>query len=100
MAKRKVVWTINSEFQLKDILEFYTIRNKSSNYSKKLYEKFKSELKTAASNPDIGVKTKLENIRGLIIHDYILFYEVLDDRIMVLKVWDCRQDPNKLDIER
>ncbi len=35
MAKRKIVWTIGSKVQLKDILEFYTIRNNSPVYSKK-----------------------------------------------------------------
>jgi plasmid stabilization system protein ParE len=98
MDRRKVVWTKNSEIQLHEILEFFTKRNKSGLYSSKLYKKFKAELKTVAKNPELGIKTKLEQIRGLIIDDYILFYEILDDRIIILKVWDCRQDPGKLNI--
>jgi len=65
-----------------------------------LYRKFKSELKIASQKPEIGVKTKIENVRGLIVDNYILYYEILKDKIMVLKVWDCRQNPDKLNIPR
>ena len=43
---------------------------------------------------------KLNQIRGLIIEDYIIFYEILEESIMILKVWDCRQNPDKLNIPR
>ena len=59
MANKEVVWTRNSEIQLQEILEFFTIRNKSGQFSLKLYKKFKSELKIVAKNPEIGIKTKL-----------------------------------------
>ena len=100
MAGREVVWTRNSEIQLQKILEFFTERNKNGKYSLKLYKKFKSELKIASQNPEIGIKTKLVQIKGLIVGDYILFYEILIDKIMVLKVWDCKQNPEKLNIPR
>lgn len=100
MAQREIVWTNISEIQLKEIFDFFTKRNKSSQYSRKLYKKFKVELKTVAKNPEIGIKTKLDIIRGLIIDDYVLFYEILEDKILILKVWDCRQNPDKLNIVR
>ena len=100
MVKREVIWTRVSEIQLHEILEFFTQRNRSTQYSRKLYNKFKSELKTVAKNPDVGIKTKLNQIRGLIIEDYILFYEILEERIIVLKVWHCKQNPDKLGIPR
>jgi plasmid stabilization system protein ParE len=100
MAKRKIVWTRNAEIQLQGILEFYIARNKSSVFSRKLYYKFVTELEKVSSKPEIGIKTKLNNIRGLIIGDYILFYEILTGKIMVLKVWDCRQNPGKLNKPR
>lgn len=100
MAKREVVWTKVSEIQLQEILEFFTNRNKSGAYSRKLYKKFKAELKIVSKNPEVGIKTKLNLIRGLIIEDYIIFYEILDDRIIILKVWDCRQNPDNLNIPR
>ncbi len=98
MAKRKVVWTISAEIQLQSTLDFFINRNKSVNYSRKLYKNFLKVLKTAEKNPEIGIKTKIENVRGLIIDDYILFYEISETMILVLKIWDSRQNPEKLDI--
>ena len=100
MAKQKVVWTRNSEIQLQEVLLFFSERNKSEEYSLKLYQLFKEELEKVAINPDIGIKTKSYNIRGLIVKNYILFYEIYDEMIMILNVWDCRQDPEKLDIPK
>jgi len=100
MAKREVIWTNFSEIQLQEILEFFTKRNNSSLYSRKLYRKFKAELKTVAKKPELGIQTKLDQIRGIIIEDYILFYEILEDKILILKVWDCRQNPDILNIPR
>jgi hypothetical protein len=48
MAGREVIWTKASEIQLQEILEFFTNRNKSGEYSRKLYKKFKAELKTVS----------------------------------------------------
>jgi len=96
MAQRKIVWTQNAELQLQQILLFFIERNKSGLYSQKLYQKFKVELLNAAKKPEIGIQTKLKQIRGLIVLDYILFYEIFEDKLMVLKVWDCRQNPNKI----
>lgn len=100
MAMRQVIWTKVSEIQMQAILEFFNERNSSVLYSRKLYRKFKTQLKTAAKNPELGIKTKLYQIRGLIVEDYILFYEILDDRIIVLKILDCKQNPDKLNIPR
>jgi plasmid stabilization system protein ParE len=98
MAKRKVVWTISAEIQLQSILDFFNNRNKNANYSRRLYKNLIKVLRTVEKNPELGIKTKIENIRGLIIDDYILFYEISETMILVLKIWDSRQNPNKLDI--
>jgi hypothetical protein len=49
--------------------------------------------------PEIGVKTELDSIRGLILDDFILFYEVTSELIVVHTLWDCRQNPEDLRIK-
>ncbi len=100
MAKRRIEWSRNAEIQLQEMLVYFAKRNRSNQYSRKLYKHFKSELQLVAINPEIGIKTKLKNIRGLVVNVYILFYEIFEDRIVILKVWDCRQSPDKLNIPR
>lgn len=100
MAERKIIWSHRAEIKLFQILEFYTERNKSSTYSKKLYQKFKKELRLLLKNSEIGIKSEIDSVRGLITGDYILFYEEFPDKIIVHSVWDCRQNPNDLIIKK
>ena len=80
-------------------MEFYSERNMSRSYSKKLYQRLNKELKILFKQPDIGLKTEIESIRGLIIDDYILFYEFVNEVIIIHSIWDCRQNPDNLIIK-
>ncbi len=99
MVKRKIVWSKRASKKLFEILEFYTDRNKSPKYSAKLYKKIVKELSLLNKHPEIGVNTDLENIRGLIIGNFIIFYEITFEDILVHTIWDCRQDPDELKIK-
>jgi len=99
MAKRKIIWSHRANIKLFEILEFYTERNKSTIYSRKLYNKFKKELSLLIEQPEIGIKTDFESIRGLIVGKFILFYEITSEKIIVHTVWDCRQNPDDLKIK-
>lgn len=99
MAKRKIIWSHRARIKLFAILEFYAERNKSKTYSKKLYTKFNKELKLLHKQPDIGLKTELEAIRGLIVDEFILYYEVTSEMIIVHSLRDSRQNPADLNIK-
>jgi hypothetical protein len=96
MGNHKVVWSHSARIKLFIILDFYTERNGSAVYSKKLYHKIKKELSLLLKQPDLGIITDFEAVRGLIVDDYILFYEETSDSIIVHAIWDCRQNPNEL----
>ena len=99
MGKRKIIWSNKANRKLFEILEFYAQRNKSKTYSIKLYQRFKNELSILIKQPDIGIKTEIESVRGLIVDDYILFYEFDSEKIIIHTLWDCRQNPNNLRIK-
>ncbi|HNW88563.1 MAG TPA: type II toxin-antitoxin system RelE/ParE family toxin [Bacteroidales bacterium] len=99
MARRKIIWSQLAKIKLFNILDFYTERNKSSVYSKKLYKKFCKELSFLIKQPDIGIVTNVDSIRGLIVDKFILFYEVTPEMIIVHTIWDCRQNPDDLRIQ-
>ncbi|MFA5648622.1 MAG: type II toxin-antitoxin system RelE/ParE family toxin [Bacteroidales bacterium] len=98
MVKRKIIWSNKAKIKLFEILEYYTERNKSTAYSKKLYDKFSKGLVLLREQPEIGIKTDFEEVRGLIVEDYILFYEIYPEMIVVHTIWDCRQNPDSLKI--
>ncbi len=99
MVKRNVVWSAKARIKLLEILEYYNKRNKSSAYSKKIHKKFTKELALLKKHPGIGIKTDDDDIRGLIVEDFILFYETRSKMIIVHTVWDCRQNPESLIIK-
>jgi len=80
-------------------MEFYAKRNGSKTYSLKLFQRFNKELKILIKQPELGIKTEIEFVRGLIIEDYILFYEFNNEKIIVHTIWDCRQNPDDLMIK-
>ena len=96
MVKRKIIWTLKAKNQLFSILEYFAETNKSKTYSLKLHKKIKSEILITLKQPNIGKQTDVLNIRGLLIENYIVFYELLDTNIIILNIWDCRQNPENL----
>ena len=94
MAKRKIVWSNRAKIRLYAILDFYIKRNKSKVYSNKLQKLISKEVNLLLKQPDLGLKTSEETTRGLIIQDYIVYYEITDYKIIIHTIWDCRQNPD------
>ncbi|WP_394366872.1 hypothetical protein [Arcticibacter tournemirensis] len=65
------------------MMEFYAERNHNRIYSIKLYKNFTKSLNLLLKHPDLGIKTSEEAVRGLIVLDYILFYEIIGNDIVV-----------------
>ena len=45
------------------------------------------------------IKTDVDGVQGLILGNYVLFYEVDDDTIIIHHIWDSRQNPDDLKIK-
>jgi len=94
MAKRKIVWSNRAKIRLYAILDFYIVRNKSKVYSIKLQKLISKEVKILLKQPDLGLKTSEDTTRGLIIENYIVYYEITDEKIIIHTIWDSRQNPD------
>ncbi len=93
MAKYKVEWSTEARTDLYDILDFYISRNRNTLYSKKLNAKINKSIKLLARNPLIGVPTDYESVSALITGDYQIIYEIFDQLILIVMLWDCRRNP-------
>jgi len=96
MAKSKIVWSHLARIKLFEVLEFYAERNKSKKYSIKLFKRFTKELDFLIKHLDLGKKTEIEDVRGMVVGDYILFYKKIKDKIIIHTLWDCRQSTDNL----
>jgi plasmid stabilization system protein ParE len=93
MVKFKVDWSIEARLDLIDILDFYINRNKSNVYSIKLNAKLNKSIKLLSKNPFLGTPTDYDSVRALITSDYQIIYEIFDQLILIIMIWDCRRDP-------
>ena len=98
MAQSKIIWSHRARIKLYSILEFYADRNKSKIYSAKLYTRFNKEIKLLAKHPNLGIKTEIESVRGLIVGEFIIYYEHQNNTIIIHTIWDSRQNPDNLTI--
>ena len=94
---KSAVWSTVAKRNIAQIKQFYDDRNKNSNYSKKLRLVFKNAAHVIEMQPEIGTRTNIERIKGFIILNYIIFYEILEDHILILMVWDSRKDPSQIE---
>jgi toxin YoeB len=96
MAKQ-VIWSLRAQNDRKEILKFWREKNKSDTYSEKLDLRFREAINIIKDFSKIGKQTDDSKARVKIVADYLLFYEETDDSIILLTIWDSRQDPKKLE---
>ena len=89
----KHIWTSEAERQWAEILRFYTKRNGSPTYSRRLQKEMKNVIRGLCVNPERGQKTLVPSVRWRLVEKFIVYYTVEIDRILVLSVWDARRDP-------
>ena len=94
---RKIIWSYRAQRERKKILAYWTERNQSNTYSKKLNLLFKRALRLITEHPKIGRQTdEAENIRIKVVKEYLIVYEISEQQIVVLSLWDSRQNPEEL----
>ena len=94
MAKQ-ITWTYTAQQDRLEILRYWRIRNQSNVYSKKLNVLFKKAILIIAVHPHIGRPTTIEKVRVKLVRDYLIFYEVNEDQIFILSIWDNRRNPEE-----
>ena len=99
MASKRIEWSVNARLDLLEILEFYIERNKSAAFSIKLNKRINKSIKQIATQPTLGIQTDIKFVRTLITGDYQIIYEIYEQLILIIMIWDCRQNPDKRKIQ-
>jgi plasmid stabilization system protein ParE len=96
MAKQ-IIWSRLAHNDRLNILDYWTKRNRSARYSKRLNQIFEHTADLISKYPRIGRQTEIEGIKYKIIKDYIFTYRESTEFVEILTIWDSRQDPEKFD---
>lgn len=99
MAVKKIIWSDTAKAELQNILEFYTQRNSSSNYSLKILKETEALLKTLSQSDLIGRITSNKKTRVIPMKVYLIFYELNENSIEIVSFWDNRQDEDNRQVK-
>ena len=94
---KQVIWSRLAHNDRFNILDYWTKRNKSVIYSKRLNQIFENTAELISKHPKIGKLTEIQNIRFKIVKDYLFTYRETDNFIEILTIWDSRQDPERFE---
>jgi len=97
----RVLWTDSALSQLEDIYDYFKIKA-SPRIAKKLVKTLVEETIILESNPLIGVKEPLLSERpyeykSLVKNNYKIIYRFNENLIRIISVFDCRQNPKKIE---
>lgn len=92
MVKKEIVWSKLAKTQLKAVLEYYVLQNGNSNYSLKLLNQVEDLLNTLSKSELIGRLTSNKFTRVIAMKNYLIFYEINENRIEIISFWDNRQN--------
>jgi len=93
---QQVVWTKTARNQRQSILEYWAQRNGNKKYSKKISLLIRNRIKFIVDFNYLGKETDYGSIRVTSAGHFMLFYKVYTDKIIIMSLWDSRQDPDKL----
>lgn len=96
MAKKSVVWTETAVKQRREILKYWTIRNKSTTYSEKLIIQIKERIQLIVDYPEVGKTTNHQDTRQAAMGNFSIYYKIQNENIVVTSFWDNRQNPKNL----
>lgn len=100
MKRRKVYWSEPAKNRIKEIYDYYKVRSLKA--ALRIRKKLLTRPRSLSRMPELGPgEPKLihkGNYRYLVEMNWKIIYRVTDDKILILDVFDCRQDPEKLEV--
>jgi len=97
----KVLWSDTSLFQLQEIFDYYSFKA-TPGVARKIIKGIVKKSILLESNPLLGVKEPLLDSRPfeyrfILETNYKIIYRFNDNIARIVSVFDCRQNPKKID---
>ena len=97
MAKG-IIWTLQAKKEREEILNYWFKITGNKKHSRKLALQFRETVRYLAKYNYLGRPTDINNVRDTIAGDYLMFYKISDTFIEIVSIFDCRRNPEDLDI--
>lgn len=93
---KQIVLSLNAEKDRLSILEYYNESTGNNKYSLKLFNILTDAFETISNFPYSGKKLKRNNHFVFTIKHYNIIYKIEINFIVILHIWDTRQNPENL----
>ena len=95
----KVKWFIEATSDLDKIYDYYVKKN--SRAAAILYNKILDDVENLETQPYVAAVEQMlidcpEGYRSLVIENYKVVYFIKDNFVLIVQIFDCRQNPIKL----
>lgn len=92
MAKQyKIIWSLQAELDLQDILLFWIEKNKSKTFSLKLNQEILQAIKRLQDFPYRGKCIDKCDFRRILVRYYLIIYKVESSEIRILRIWNGKR---------
>ena len=89
----KLIWSHKAKEDRREILEYWKRHNATDAYCRKLNTMFKETSEFVQTYPESGTLTDIRGVRMRLIRTYKMFYQVFENEVVILRIWDSRRDP-------
>ena len=96
MVKRSIVWTKTAARQRREILLFWTKRNRSISFAEKLIRLTEKRIQIILKHPESFKSATYPETRESAMGHFSIFYKFTKENLIITAFWDNRQDPKKL----
>lgn len=96
MGKRKIIWSTGSSLDMFEIMDYYANRNKSKEYSLRLYSEIQLMLKTLDFSVTLPQKTSDSKLFYFTHNHIFIGFEIQDNTVIVQLVIDDRRNPQTI----
>ena len=94
MAKRKIIWSTQASMDMVEIMNYYTQRNKSNQYSHKLYKSIQLKLKTLDFSIALPQTTSDKKLFYFTYNHIFIGFDIHTNDLDILLVIDERRNPD------
>jgi plasmid stabilization system protein ParE len=99
----RIIWSDFANKQLENIFNYYLIEA-GRGVAIKIATRITEKVSILSETPLIGAKeelllTKLKEYRYLVERNYKIIYRITKEDIVIVSIFDCRQNPKKLTVK-
>jgi hypothetical protein len=91
-----IIWSEKAAGELRSVVRYWTKRNKSDTYSRRIIGETNRILGYLLLYPEMGISTDFPDVRmRIVLKNYFIFCSFKKETLYVLKFWDTRQNPRE-----